>query len=80
MIDTVGAGDGFAAGIISGHLEALCSKDMLIRANAIGAIQVQTLGDNEGLPNIEELNAYLKSHIVKQTPKAGYNQLLGFLL
>ena len=54
MIDTVGAGDGFAAGIISGHLEALCSKDMLIRANAIGAIQVQTLGDNEGLPNIEE--------------------------
>lgn len=33
--------------LFSGHLEALCSKDMLIRANAIGAIQVQTLGDNE---------------------------------
>ena len=70
VIDTVGAGDGFAAGIISGHLEALCSKDMLIRANAIGAIQVQTLGDNEGLPNIEELNAYLKKSNCEANPES----------
>lgn len=70
VIDTVGAGDGFAAGIISGHLEALCSKDMLIRANAIGAIQVQTLGDNEGLPNIEELNAYLKKSHCEANPES----------
>ena len=60
----------FAAGIISGHLEALCSKDMLIRANAIGAIQVQTLGDNEGLPNIEELNAYLKKSNCEANPES----------
>ena len=46
------------------------SKDMLIRANAIGAIQVQTLGDNEGLPNIEELNAYLKKSHCEANPES----------
>lgn len=60
VVDTVGAGDGFAAGIISGHLEGLNSGEMLTRANAIGAIQVQTLGDNEGLPNPAQLEAYIK--------------------
>lgn len=60
VIDTVGAGDGFASGIISGHLENLTNQDLLIRANAIGALQVQTLGDNEGLPTPEQLLAYIK--------------------
>ena len=43
---------------------------MLIRANAIGAIQVQTLGDNEGLPNIEELNAHLKKSNCEANPES----------
>lgn len=60
VIDTVGAGDGFASGIISARLENLSIRDMLIRANAIGSLQVQTLGDNEGLPTIEQLSTYLK--------------------
>ena len=80
VIDTVGAGDGFAAGIISGHLEALCSKDMLIRANAIGAIQVQTLGDNEGLPNIEELNAYLKKSNCEANPESWIEPTFGVFI
>lgn len=63
VVDTVGAGDGFASGIISAHLENLSVLDMLIRANAIGALQVQTLGDNEGLPTIEQLSKYLKKAI-----------------
>ena len=63
IIDTVGAGDGFASGIISGHLEGLSNEEMLQRGNAIGAIQVQTLGDNEGLPTPKQLAAYLKKTV-----------------
>lgn len=61
VVDTVGAGDGFAVGIISGRLDGLSPKQMLIRGNAIGAIQVQTLGDNEGLPTMEQLNHYIQN-------------------
>lgn len=60
VVDTVGAGDGFAVGIISARLEGLNYEEMLIRANAIGALQVQTLGDNEGLPTPQILKDYIK--------------------
>lgn len=60
VVDTVGAGDGFAVGIISSRLENTVKNDMLIRGNAIGAIQVMTLGDNEGLPTREKLEAFIK--------------------
>lgn len=59
VMDTVGAGDGFAAGIISGKLEKLNEKNCLIRANAIGAMQVQVISDNEELPNREKLNKFI---------------------
>jgi len=60
VIDTVGAGDGFATGIISGIVEGLPLNEATHRANAIGSIQVQHPGDNEGLPTREELQAYMK--------------------
>ena len=60
VVDTVGAGDGFAVGIISAYLEGLSEKEMVARGNAIGAIQVSVLSDNEGLPTREELAAYMK--------------------
>ncbi|AEB30749.1 2-dehydro-3-deoxygluconokinase [Carnobacterium sp. 17-4] len=59
VVDTVGAGDGFAVGIISGYLDGLTVEESAIRANAIGSIQVQNLGDNEGLPNRETLLNYI---------------------
>lgn len=62
VVDTVGAGDGFAAGVISAILEGLDDKKILERGNAIGAIQVMHLSDNEGLPNISELNEFLKTY------------------
>lgn len=62
VVDTVGAGDGFAVGIISGKLEGLSLKDSVIRANAIGAIQVMFVSDNEGLPTREELDKFIRSH------------------
>lgn len=60
VVDTVGTGDGFAVGIISARLEGLNYEEILIRANAIGALQVQTLGDNEGLPTPQILRDYIK--------------------
>lgn len=61
VIDTVGAGDGFAVGVISGRLEGLPLKDCVRRGNAIGAIQVQHISDNEGLPTREELDSFIAS-------------------
>lgn len=61
IVDTVGAGDGFAVGIISGYLDNLSLSDSAKRANAIGAIQVQNQSDNEGLPNRKELNDYIEN-------------------
>lgn len=60
VVDTVGAGDGFATGIISGIVEGLSLVDATRRANAIGSIQIQHIGDNEGLPTRETLESYMK--------------------
>lgn len=62
VVDTVGAGDGFAVGVISGYLEGLSIEKMIERANAIGSIQVSVESDNEGLPTQEELQAYIEKH------------------
>lgn len=60
IVDTVGAGDGFAVGIISGMLEGLSPQEMLDRANAIGARQLTVAGDNEGLPTRAQLMEFMK--------------------
>lgn len=60
VVDTVGAGDGFAVGIISSILDGLNPYEMLERANAIGAIQVMHISDNAGLPTREQLNKYIR--------------------
>lgn len=59
VVDTVGAGDGFAVGMISAVLEGLSLKEASDRANAIGAMQVSVMGDNEGLPTIDQLNTFM---------------------
>lgn len=61
VVDTVGAGDGFAVGTISGRLEGLSWSEAVRRGAAIGALQVQVEGDNEGLPTPEQLVAYQNS-------------------
>lgn len=61
IVDTVGAGDGFAVGILSSILENLDENNMLIRANAIGAIQVTNESDNEGLPDRKFLQEYIQN-------------------
>lgn len=59
VVDTVGAGDGFAVGIVSGLMEKLPLREAVKRGNAIGSLQVMVPGDNEGLPTREKLQQYL---------------------
>jgi len=66
IVDTVGAGDGFAAGIISAVNEGLSLKKAVLRANAIGTIQIQSSGDNDGLPTRDKLKCFIKTHSLKE--------------
>ncbi|MED4224394.1 sugar kinase [Neobacillus cucumis] len=63
IIDTVGAGDGFAVGVISGLIENLSIKDAVLRGNAIGALAVQAPGDNDGYPTKEALLKYIENNL-----------------
>ena len=66
VVDTVGAGDGFAVGMISALLENHSFADAVKRANWIGSRAVQSRGDMEGLPNRAELLAELDAAIREQ--------------
>lgn len=59
IIDPVGAGDGFAAGIISGILNQDSLKQTVKRANAIGAMVMKVKGDFEGLPNSKAVENFI---------------------
>ncbi len=61
VVDTVGAGDGFAVGVVSGILEGLPLKEAVKRAAAIGALAVMSPGDNDGLPDRNSLEAFIKN-------------------
>jgi 2-dehydro-3-deoxygluconokinase len=54
-VDSVGAGDAFTAGYISGLLTGLVAKERLYLANTLGAFAVSSRGDWEGLPTRSEL-------------------------
>ena len=56
MVDTVGAGDGFAVGVISALLDGLSVPEAVKRGAWIGSLVVQVLGDSEGLPTRAELS------------------------
>jgi len=59
VVDTVGAGDGFAVGVISALLQGLSTEQAASRGNAIGARVVQFPGDCDGLPNWQQLSEVL---------------------
>ena len=59
VVDTVGAGDGFAVGVISALLEGLSIQQAVMRGNRIGAFAIQVVGDMEGLPTRAQLDASL---------------------
>lgn len=66
FVDTVGAGDGFAAGVLSAIYEGLSFRECLLRGNAIGTIQIMNPSDNEGLPSRKELAQFMATHDLKE--------------
>jgi len=57
--DTVGAGDGFAAGFLSGLLRNLNIKQAAEYANGVGAMATLVKGDMEGFPTFEQLMQFI---------------------
>ena len=57
VVDTVGAGDGFAVGVVSALLEGKTLPQAVARGNRVGALAIQVIGDSEGLPTRGELDA-----------------------
>ncbi|WP_353613787.1 sugar kinase [Mangrovibacter phragmitis] len=55
VVDTVGAGDGFATGAVSALLEGKEVAQAVLRGNRIGAMAIQVQGDSEGLPTRNQL-------------------------
>lgn len=55
VVDTVGAGDGFAVGVISALLEGKTLPQAVMRGNKIGSLAIQVQGDSDGLPTREAL-------------------------
>ncbi len=59
VVDTVGAGDGFAAGILSGILQKKSLAECGRLANAIGALATMATGDMEGYPTRLQVQQFL---------------------
>jgi sugar/nucleoside kinase (ribokinase family) len=60
VVDTVGAGDAFAAGVLSARLEGRDWPQALARANWVGAQVIQVVGDMDGLPRRASLPTELR--------------------
>lgn len=65
LVDEVGAGDAFAAGLVSGLLDCIGTPDAVRRACALGAIAVCGVGDYELAPTRAGLDAFLKSQAAR---------------
>ncbi|MEQ8196509.1 MAG: sugar kinase [Clostridiaceae bacterium] len=59
LVDTVGAGDGFAAGFLSGILRKLSLEECGEYANGIGAMATLVPGDMDGYPGLNQLLSYI---------------------
>ncbi|MGB3262049.1 sugar kinase [Paenisporosarcina sp.] len=62
VVDPIGAGDGFAAGLLSGLMEEKSLEDSVIMGATIGAMVVTVNGDIEGLPQRRALDNF---HLAK---------------
>ncbi|WP_099300615.1 sugar kinase [Bacillus sp. Marseille-P3800] len=61
VVDPVGAGDGFAAGLLAGLLEKKSIEESVKQGCAIGAIVTQVNGDIEGLPTRNQLTTFMEA-------------------
>ena len=60
IVDTIGAGDGFAAGYIYSLIKDWSLEKSLRFANAVAGYVIGVPGDNEGLPYLEDVELLLR--------------------
>jgi len=60
-VDTIGAGDAFAAAFLAGILEGRDPGESARRACAAGAMATQVIGDWEGLPDRSDLDRFVSN-------------------
>ncbi len=65
VLDTVGAGDGFCAGFLTGLLRGYSNEEAVRLGNLNGSLVIQAVGDWEALPTHAQVEAKLsnKAHI-----------------
>lgn len=61
VLDTVGAGDGFCAGFLSGLLKGYSPQEATRLGNLTGSMVIQAVGDWEALPTWEQVEAKLNN-------------------
>jgi 2-dehydro-3-deoxygluconokinase len=59
VVDAIGAGDGFDAGLVAGRLKGWDAWRSAELANAVGAHALMVQGDYEGYPTLEEAEAFM---------------------
>ena len=62
VIDTIGAGDNFAAGFITGILDGLSFRDCARFANATASISVEAVGSTSGVKNKQQVLDLFSNH------------------
>lgn len=65
VVDTVGAGDGFAVGLVSALLEGLSWQDAALRAAAVGGMATMSEGDSAGLPTPSQLADFQQHGVLR---------------
>lgn len=63
LASPIGAGDAFAAGLLSAHLDGLAPETCLQRAHAVAAMSCLSSGDWEALPRRVELNDFQQGRL-----------------
>lgn len=64
VVNTVGAGDAFASGLIYGYLQGQDWSRILQTANACGAMVVSRHGCAAAMPRLDEVNAFIAAQTV----------------
>lgn len=59
LVDTVGAGDGFAAGFLTALIKKQSLEECIRFGNAVGSLVVGVEGDNDGLPYYDDVLVHL---------------------
>lgn len=62
VIDTTGAGDVFHGGYVYGLLQKWEMRDVVRFATAFAALKCRQIGGRNGIPSLEEVNAFLRKN------------------